>query len=122
MTGRSMFNDGIETMGFAEHMVVPCECCVKFSGLTYAQASLIEPLGVAYDLWKVTGVELGEDVLVYGLGPIGLFALRLARLNGARRIYAVNRSGRDARDALALAWGADAVIHPDETAADARNV
>lgn len=31
------------------------------------------------------------------------------------RIYAVNRSGRDARDALALAWGADAVIHPDET-------
>ena len=115
MTGRSMFNDGIETMGFAEHMVVPCECCVKFSGLTYAQASLIEPLGVAYDLWKVTGVELGEDVLVYGLGPIGLFALRLARLNGARRIYAVNRSGRDARDALALAWGADAVIHPDET-------
>lgn len=113
-TGRSMFNDGIPTMGFAERMVVPCECCVKFEGMSFAEASLIEPMGVAYDLWTVTGIEMGDDVLVYGLGPIGLFALRLARLSGARRIYAVNRSGRDARDALARKWGADEVLHSDE--------
>lgn len=113
-TGRSMFNSGVGTMGFAEYMAVPCETCVGFEGLTYAQAALIEPLGVAYDLVKVTGIELGDDVLVYGIGPIGLFALRLARLAGARRIFAVNRSGRDARDRLALAWGADEVLHSDK--------
>jgi L-iditol 2-dehydrogenase len=73
----------------------------------------MEPLGVAYDLLRVTGVEIGDDVLVYGIGPIGLFALRLARLSGARKIYAVNRSGHSARDKLARAWGADDVIHPD---------
>jgi L-iditol 2-dehydrogenase len=113
MTGRSMFNTGITTMGFAEYILVPCESCVPFSGMSYAEASLTEPLGVAYDLLKVTGHELGEDVLVYGIGPIGLFALRLARLMGARRIYAVNTSGRNARDRLAKAWGADEVIHSD---------
>ena len=115
ITGRSLFTNGLPTRGFAEHIVVPCETCVKFDGLTFAEASLIEPMGVAYDLWKTTGIELGDDVLVYGIGPIGLFALRLARLNGARKIYAVNHSGRDARDKLALEWGADAVIHNDET-------
>ena len=113
MTGRSMFNSGIATMGFAEYILVPCESCVPFSGMSYAEASLTEPMGVAYDLLKVTGLDLGEDVLVYGIGPIGLFALRLARLMGARRIYAVNTSGRDARDRLAKAWGADEVIHSD---------
>ncbi|NLF27141.1 MAG: alcohol dehydrogenase catalytic domain-containing protein [Clostridiales bacterium] len=113
-TGRSMFNSGVGTMGFAEKMVVPSACCVKFDGLSFAEAALIEPLGVAYDLLKVAGVELGDDVLVYGIGPIGLFALRLARLLGARRIYAVNRSGRDARDKLALKWGANEVLHTDK--------
>ncbi len=113
-TGRSMFNSGVGTMGFAEYMVVPCETCVGFSSLTFAQAALIEPLGVAYDLCKVTGIELGDDVLVYGIGPIGLFALRLARLAGARKIFAVNNSGREARDRLALAWGADEVLHSDK--------
>ncbi len=43
-----------------------------------------------------------------------MFALRLARLSGARKIYGITRSGRDARDRLALAWGADAVIHSDQ--------
>lgn len=115
MSGRSMFNSGIKTMGFAEKILVPCESCVPFDTLSFAEASLIEPLGVAYDLLKVTGLQLGEDVLVYGIGPIGLFALRLARLMGARRVFAVNHSGRDARDALARQWGADEVIHPDKT-------
>ncbi len=114
-TGRSMFNAGSGSMGFAEYMAVPCETCVPFEGLTYAEAALIEPLGVAYDLVKVTGIELGDDVLVYGIGPIGLFALRLARLAGARRIIAVNHAGRDARDGLARAWGTDEVVHSDET-------
>ncbi len=115
MSGRSMFNSGIKTMGFAEYILVPCESCVPFSGISFAEASLIEPLGVAYDLLKVTGMELGEDILVYGIGPIGLFALRLAKLMGARRIFAVNTSGRDARDNLARQWGADEVVHSDKT-------
>lgn len=115
MTGRSMFNSGIRTMGFAEYILVPCESCVPFTGMSYAEAALTEPMGVAYDLLKVTGLDLGEDVLVYGIGPIGLFALRLARLVGARRIYAVNTSGRDARDRLAKVWGADEVLHSDTT-------
>jgi threonine dehydrogenase-like Zn-dependent dehydrogenase len=120
-TGRSMFNSGVGTMGFSEYMAAPCETCVPYEGLTYAQAALIEPMGVAYDLVKVTGIELGDDVLVYGIGPIGLFALRLARLAGAKRVLAVNHVGRDARDTLARNWGADAVLHIDagELAADA---
>lgn len=117
-TGRSIFNMNLGSMGFAEKVVAPCESLVKFDGMSFAEASMIEPMGVAYDLVKVTGIELGDDVMVYGIGPIGLLALRLARLSGARRIYAVDLSGRDARDELALKWGADKVIHTDKTPLD----
>ena len=73
------------SMGFAEYIVAPMEVVVPFEGLSFAVASLAEPLGVAVDLTEVVDIRMGDDVLVVGLGPIGLMALRLAKLRGARR-------------------------------------
>lgn len=103
-----------DPMGFAEAMVVPEECCVRAAGISHRAGALIEPMGVAYDMVNLTEIHLGDDVMVVGLGPIGLMALRMARLMGARRVYGVQTSGRDARERIARAWGADEILHSDK--------
>ncbi|SFI80850.1 L-iditol 2-dehydrogenase [Paenibacillus sp. UNC496MF] len=103
------------SMGFAEYVVAPKEVVVPFEGLSFAVASLVEPLGVAVDLTETVDIRMGDDVLVLGLGPIGLMALRLAKLRGARKIYAAARSHSVKRIETALAFGADEIIYTDKT-------
>ncbi len=54
-------------------------------------------------------IQMGDEVLVLGLGPIGLMAIPLARMQGAAHIVAVNRSG-GRRATLARELGADTVV------------
>ncbi|MGL4651324.1 MAG: zinc-dependent alcohol dehydrogenase, partial [Caldilineaceae bacterium] len=99
------------TMGFAEYVVAPAQACVRFDphSLPFAVASLAEPLGVAYDLAITADVRMGNDLLLLGLGPIGLMTLPLVRRMTTGRIYAANRSGGP-RVAAARALGADEVF------------
>ncbi len=92
-------------MGFAEYVIAPEEVCVAYQDMSLEAACMIEPMGVAYDVIKVADIALGDSVMVVGIGAIGLMALRLAKLRGASRIYAVNTSGRDARDRIAKRVG-----------------
>jgi L-iditol 2-dehydrogenase len=98
-----------DTMGFAEYILAPKECLVPFQGLSFEVACLAEPLGVALDMIYVADIALGNEVLVLGLGPIGLMSIPLARMKGAAHIYALNRSGGKRAD-LAQQYGADTVI------------
>ncbi len=104
--------DGI----FAEYAVLPAANAWRNDpGLDPAIASIQEPLGNAvHSLLPEDGVEeiAGRDVLVTGAGPIGLLAIAVARLLGARRVLAseVNPT----RIALAKRMGADRVIDPRE--------
>ncbi len=54
------------------------------------------------------GIQMGESVVVYGLGVIGQFALQLARIDGARPAIGVDLSAF--RRDLAHSLGADLVI------------
>lgn len=57
-------------------------------------------------------IKLGDRVVVFGLGAIGMLALQMARLSGAGRIFAVDPiSGRLE---LARALGADVTVNPTE--------
>lgn len=104
-----------DNMGFAEDMIAPCECCVKVpDALTDEQVVLIEPMGVALDLVKTADIKLTQDVLVMGLGPIGLMAARMAKLCGANHVYATELPASKAKIALAKEWGVDEVIAPDQ--------
>jgi threonine dehydrogenase-like Zn-dependent dehydrogenase len=105
---------GRESMGFAEYTTAPAALCVKFDSMSFVEGSMIEPMGVAYDLFKVAGIELGDDVLVLGLGPIGLMALQMAKKAGARKIYAADLSSCGHRAELAKQFGADEVIFTDK--------
>jgi len=102
-----------DNMGFAEQMIAPCECAVKFDGLDFDEASLVEPLSVALDLLKTADIKIMNDVLVIGLGPIGLMAAKMARECGARKVYGAEFSACGARIKAAEKWGLDHVILTD---------
>jgi L-iditol 2-dehydrogenase len=73
--------------------------------------ALLEPMGVALHSLDLGHIRLGADVLIAGLGPIGLLAVQLARRAGARRVFATEPLPH--RRAAAVAFGATAWT-PDE--------
>lgn len=103
-----------QTMGFAEYIIAPKECIVPFEGLSFEEATIVEPLGVALDLFYTAGININDDVLVVGLGPIGLMTMKLAKAAGARNIYGAARSSSKARIELAKKFGANDVILTDK--------
>jgi L-iditol 2-dehydrogenase len=104
------------SFGMAEYMVTPAICAIRYEGLTPIQVTLAEPLGVALDLIRVADIRPGNNVLIMGPGPIGLMAIRLAKMAGAQRIFVSALSGTMKRNRLALEFGADAVIEVDTVA------
>ena len=99
--------------GFAEYLVVPRQV-LKVDGLNripdnigFDEASVAEPFACAINAQELIGVGEDDTVVVFGAGPIGCLHTRLARANGADRVFLV--------DVLPdrLAMSADAV-KPDE--------
>ncbi|WP_328459804.1 zinc-dependent dehydrogenase [Actinoplanes sp. NBC_00393] len=84
--------------GFAQYMVVPKEV-LKVNGLnripegvSFAEASVAEPLACALNAQNLARVGEGDDVVVIGSGPIGCLHVRLARSRGAARVFLVELS------------------------------
>ncbi|GLY07598.1 MULTISPECIES: zinc-dependent dehydrogenase [Actinoplanes] len=84
--------------GFAQYMVVPKEV-LKVDGLnripdgvSFAEASVAEPLACALNAQNLARVGEGDDVVVIGSGPIGCLHVRLARARGAARVFLVELS------------------------------
>ncbi|HSI83453.1 MAG: zinc-binding dehydrogenase [Candidatus Methylacidiphilales bacterium] len=100
--------------GIAERMLSPEISVLDYTGMSPEVACLSEPLAVALDMCEVAEIRPWSIVLVTGLGPIGLMAVRLAKLAGAAKIYASTFSTRKKRNALALEFGADELIFEDE--------
>src|SRR5439155_18487066 len=75
-------------------------------------ASIHDPFGNAvHTVFKGAGDDVATStVVVLGCGPIGLFAVGVARAAGARQVLAVEPN--DYRQALAKQMGADAVVDP----------
>ena len=92
-----------------ERMTHPARACVPVpDGMGAIEAALLEPLGVALHAIRLAKIEVGDDVLVTGCGAIGLLIIQLARLAGARHIFATDKYGW--RLDLAANFGADVLI------------
>jgi len=101
--------------GFSEYAVVKARNCVLLpEDISYRDAALIEPLGVAIDLVKTADIILGDHVLVIGCGSIGLMAMALARRMGATRVWGASRSHSVRKNELALELGAAGLIYTDQ--------
>lgn len=86
--------DGGGLPGMATHYKVDARCLVPFDGLSFEAASLTEPLAVGVTAVQESDIPFGGSVLVFGHGPIGLFAARCAKLRGAGSVAVVG-TGRD---------------------------
>jgi L-iditol 2-dehydrogenase len=102
--------------GFAEYMIVPREVLAVDGmtripdGLSYAEASLAEPLACVLNGQELARVGEGDTVVVIGSGPIGCLHVRLARARGAARVILIDLNpGRLA--------AAAALVAPDLTIA-----
>ncbi len=83
--------------GFAEYMIVPREVLAVDGmnripdGVGFAEASAAEPFACAINAQEQLGIEPGDDVVIFGAGPIGCLHVRIARgVHGAGRIILVD--------------------------------
>lgn len=80
--------------------------------LPFEHAALTEPICVAYNaLVEKVRVRPGDTVVVQGVGPIGLFAMLMARLQGAGTIIVLGTSIDTHRLAVACELGADHALN-----------
>ena len=74
-------------------------------------AAALEPLAVVVNaLTRNAAISLGDSVLIIGPGPIGLLALQVARLSGAKSTTVVGTEHSKKRLELALKLGADKIL------------
>ncbi len=107
-------NIGISVPGaYAQYVKVPARQLVALPGeLPIDVGSHAEPLSVGSQAVKLANVGPGDPVLVYGVGPIGLYAIMALKLAGAGPIVAAGRSA--GRRQAAADVGADVVIDTRE--------
>jgi L-iditol 2-dehydrogenase len=58
--------------------------------ISYEEAAVLEPLGVAIHTVDLGKIKPGMTVGVYGCGPIGLLTIQMARVAGASEILATD--------------------------------
>ena len=78
------------------------------ASMSFREGALVDTAGVVLHGLELSGIRPGGTVAVIGPGPIGLIAMRMARLLGAARVIAV---GRGARLEAASMAGADVLVN-----------
>jgi len=124
--GSSRFSLGSEkllhymgTSTFAQHTIVPEIALAKirkdapFDKVCYIGCGVTTGIGAVINTAKV---QAGDNVVVFGLGGIGLNVVQGARMVGADKIIGVDIN--PARRALAEKFGMTHFVNPNEVAGD----
>ncbi|MHC4463390.1 MAG: zinc-dependent alcohol dehydrogenase [Planctomycetota bacterium] len=96
---------------FAEYVAVPWWIVAKIpEHLSFAHASLLEPVSIGMHAANRAPVSTNDTVVVIGAGTIGLFILQASRLRGAGKVIVsdINEFRLDAARKL----GGDVVVNP----------
>lgn len=98
--------------GFAEYMMIDAKALYKVADdLELTIAALSEPLACSVHSINNANIELGDDVVVIGVGIMGAFHIKLAKLRGARVIAC---EVDEERLEVARKMGADILINSRE--------
>ncbi len=101
---------GVDRDGaFAEFIAMPASNVMKLDGLATEIGAIMDPIGNAVHT-VLAGEVPGSAVLVLGCGPIGCFAVGVARAAGASLVIASDLNDR--RLDIARAMGAHFVLNP----------
>jgi threonine 3-dehydrogenase len=102
---------GVDADGaFAEYVVIPESNIWKLDpGIPQEYASILDPLGNAVHT-VLAGEIAAKTVAITGCGPIGLFAIAVARAVGAAQVYAIEVN--EHRRSIAQQMKADLVLDP----------
>ncbi len=103
---------GVQRDGsFREYITMPIERIIDGKGLSAKELALIEPFSISCHSLSRAEVKPGDNLLIMGAGPIGLFALMKAKAMGARVLIA---DMLPSRLALAREYGADRTVNVRE--------
>ncbi|WP_353894412.1 L-threonine 3-dehydrogenase [Proteinivorax hydrogeniformans] len=102
---------GVDIDGtYAEYVALPAEnAWVNPKDIDPAYLAVQEPLGNAVQT-VLAGDIVGKSIAVVGCGPIGIFAVAVAKASGASKVIALEVN--EYRMELAKKLGADVVINP----------
>ncbi len=93
--------------------IIGSENVIKLSeGISLREAALFNLATFSLAAIRKTKVELGESMLVMGLGAMGLFSVMLAKAAGAVPVIAVDPI--EERREKAMKFGADFALNPTE--------
>ncbi|MDO4260764.1 MAG: alcohol dehydrogenase catalytic domain-containing protein [Eubacteriales bacterium] len=97
--------------GFSQYCKVKARLIHHLAdSVTFVEGAMAEPLACCINGADRSDIKVGDNVVVYGGGMIGLLLLQLARLKGASRVALVEPVEEKRESARRL--GADLVIDP----------
>lgn len=114
---------GVDRDGaFAEHIAMPASNVMKLDGIATEIGAIMDPMGNAVHTVLEGGNVPGSAVLVLGCGPIGCFAVGVARAAGASLVVASDFNPM--RLELARKMGAHVTLNPgsDDVVARSREL
>jgi alcohol dehydrogenase/L-iditol 2-dehydrogenase len=111
---RKGFGYGVDG-AFTEYVVARPEIVHSIpSQLSFEECAVTEPLCVAlHAIVDRLRLKLGDSIAIFGMGPVGLLALQVAKLYGTSKIVAIDVS-ENVRLKLAMDLGASRTIASKE--------
>jgi (R,R)-butanediol dehydrogenase/meso-butanediol dehydrogenase/diacetyl reductase/L-iditol 2-dehydrogenase len=104
---------------FAEYVTVPDHICYHLpEGLSYEEAAMTEPAGVAAHAFRLSAPGLNESAAVVGSGLIGLTLIQILRSSISGPIVALDTDAERRRKSLEA--GADLALDPADPALDGK--
>lgn len=105
--------------GLGRHVTLPARMAYKLpDSVDFEEGSLTEPLAVTVNAANRVGISVGDTVVVFGAGPIGLLALQVARAKGATAVCVADINTE--RLQLAKRLGASHIVQFSAGETDAR--
>ncbi|GAG77504.1 unnamed protein product, partial [marine sediment metagenome] len=113
-----LHNTNFDPGGFAEYIRIPKVNIEKRGvfvldrSVTYEEGVFIEPFGCVCRAQRLANVGKGLTVLILGSGVSGILHAQLAKLRGAKRVFATDIN--DYRLRKIQDFGADEIFHANE--------
>ncbi|MGM0652488.1 MAG: zinc-dependent alcohol dehydrogenase [Bacillota bacterium] len=100
--------------GFAEYLTVPARNAFPFpESIPFSQAALMtDAVATPFHALKRAAVKTGENVLIIGIGGLGIHAVQLAKIMGAGQVIAMDLDQNKLN--LAKEVGATATVNPEK--------